>query len=159
MPTSLPVEQLRAAYAEWSDSGGMVFDRFLALIGDDAAIGSVLDRHSPAPPAAPARGPEGARAFISALTDTCEILQHVTGQMVSQGDTIVWIGQCRLRNRATGAEFDTPLIDVWRFDEAGKVASFYEMSDSLAFVAATTQAVPMQYDTPLAEQSAQPPAL
>ena len=155
MPTPLPVEQLRAAYAEWSASGGHTFNRFLALIGDDAEIGSVLDRHSPAPPA---RGPEGARAFISALTETCDIEQHVTDQMVSQGDTIVWIGQCRLRNRATGAVFDTPLIDVWRFDEAGKVASFYEMSDSLAFVAATTQAVPMQ-DILLAEPSAQPPAL
>ena len=156
MPTPLPVEQLREAYAEWSGSGGTAFDRFLALIGNDAAIGSVLDRHSPT---APARGPEGARAFISALTDTCEILQHVTGQMVSEGDTIVWIGECRLRNRATGVEFETPLVDVWRFDEAGKVSSFYEMCDSLAFVAATTQAAPMQYDTLPAEPSAQPPAL
>jgi uncharacterized protein len=133
----LPVEQLRAAYAEWSASCGASSDPFIALMSEHAVVDSVLGRHSGDPLAQTFRGPDGAREFIAALTGPWEILDHETERMVAEGNTIVWIGTCRLRNRATGAELETPLVDIWRFDDEGKVSSFYEMCDSLAFAQAS----------------------
>jgi hypothetical protein len=133
MPAPLPVEELRAAYAEWSEHKGKEFGKFLALFAEDAEIGSVLERYLPAP-VPQLRGPDAVRAFASALTENCEIVSHETERTVSQGRTIVWIGDCTMRNIATETEFSTRLIGIWQFNDAGKAISFYEMGDSFAFI-------------------------
>ena len=137
MTEPLPVEQLRAAYAEWSATRAASPDPFLALMADEVELGSVIDRYSGDPMAARYHSREGARAYLSAITDNWDMLEHETEQTVAEGDTVVWIGRCRWRNRASGAEVATPLIDIWRFDAEGRAVSFYEMFDSLAFAQST----------------------
>ena len=137
MSHPLPVEQLRAAYAEWSDTHAASPDAFLALMSEEVALGSVIDRYTGDAMAERFHSLDGARAYLSAITDNWEMLEHETEQTVAEGDTIVWIGRCRWRNRASGAEVATPLVDIWRFDERGKAVSFYEIYDSLAFAQAT----------------------
>jgi uncharacterized protein len=137
MTQPLPVDQLRAAYAEWSDTRAASPDAFIALMSEEVTLGSVIDRYTGDPMAERFTSPEGARAYLSAITENWEMLEHDTEQTVAQGDTIVWIGHCRWRNRGSGAEVATPLIDVWRFDANGKAVSFYEIYDSLAFAQAT----------------------
>jgi ketosteroid isomerase-like protein len=53
-------------------------------------------------------------------------------KIVADGDTIVWIGRCSWRHRATGQEIDTPKVDIWTFRD-GKAVRFLEMFDSLGF--------------------------
>lgn len=134
---SLPVEQLRAAYAQWSATRAASPDPFLALMSDQVTLGSVIDRYSGDPMAQTYRGRDGARTYLAAITDHWQMLEFETEQTVAEGDTIVWIGHCRWRNHSSGAEVATPLVDIWRFDAEGKAVSFYEMFDSFAFAQST----------------------
>ena len=45
------------------------------------------------------------------------------------------VGRCAWRNRASGAEVDTPKVDIWHF-ENGRATRFMEVFDSLAFARA-----------------------
>ena len=58
-------------------------------------------------------------------------------KIVADGDTVVWIGRCRWRNKRDGKTLDTPKIDVWTF-RGGKAVRFFEMFDSLGFARAAS---------------------
>jgi hypothetical protein len=132
------VAALREAYRRWRDTKGGSADEILALFDDRVEMRSVLDADLPSELAGIHRSRAEAAEYFAALARDWEMLDYVVDQFVADGeygDDVVAIGRCAWRHRSTGAEVDSPKVDIWHF-EFGKVTRFTEMFDSLAFARA-----------------------
>ena len=57
------------------------------------------------------------------------MIHYTIDEYVAEGDRVVAIGSTAWKNRATGKVFDTPKVDVWRF-ENGRAIAFFELYDT-----------------------------
>lgn len=130
---SSPADRLRHAYAQWHETRGASGQLFIDLMADDIEMHSVLDPETaPDPLARPRRGKAEALEYLEVLARDWEMIGYPTHRIVADGDTVVWIGRCQWRHRATGNMIDTPKVDIWSFRN-GQAVSFLEMFDSLGF--------------------------
>lgn len=127
-----PVEQLRAAYARWHETRGVSSELFVDLLDEDVVMRTCLEPPGIHPIAQDRVGKEYARQYLDSLALNLEMVEFPTDRLVTQGDTVVWIGSCRWRDRKTGVEVSTQKVDVWRFRD-GKAIDVLEMFDSLGF--------------------------
>ena len=130
-----PADQLREAYALWSDSGGLASEQWLELFGDELEMRSVLSPDLPDDLAAVRYSRAGAMEYFATLSRDWEMIRFECDRFVDGGDDVVMVGRCAWRNRATGKIVDTPKVDIWHL-ENGKAVDFLEMFDSLAFMRA-----------------------
>jgi ketosteroid isomerase-like protein len=130
-----PADQLRKAYAIWSESKGAVSDPWLDLFADQIELRSVLTPDLPDDFAALRHSRAGAMEYFQTLARDWEMIAFDVDRFVDGGDDVVMVGRCAWRNRATGRIVDSPKVDVWRFED-GKAVTFMEMFDSLAFMRA-----------------------
>jgi ketosteroid isomerase-like protein len=126
-------ERIRAAYENWEQSRGSDPEPFFALVGEDFTMASVLDPPDLHELACDHCGLDRVRDYFAALDADWEMIDFPTGQIVEQGDTVVWIGNCTWRNRRTGSVAATPKVDIWTFRD-GRAVRMFEMFDTLAFV-------------------------
>lgn len=124
--------KVRRAYARWEASRGADADAFLELLADDVVMRSLLSPPDLHPLAQERVGKEFARDYLESLALNLEMIAFPTGEVVAEGDTVVWIGSCHWRDRKTGAEANTPKADVWHFRD-GKAVSVMEYFDTLGF--------------------------
>ncbi|HEX9932291.1 MAG TPA: nuclear transport factor 2 family protein [Allosphingosinicella sp.] len=132
------VAALREAYRRWRETKGGCADEILALMDDRIEMRSVLGADLPSGVAGRHVSKAEAADYFAALAREWEMLDYVVGEFVADGEygeTVVMIGRCAWRHRETGAEVDTPKIDIWHF-AFGKAVRFTEMFDSLAFARA-----------------------
>ncbi len=127
---------MSAAYEAWQDSPGRGPEPFIALIGEDFAMASVLDPPDLHEVAADHNGVEQVRNYFAAIDADWEMIDFPTERVVEQGDTVVWIGRCTWRNRHTGAVVATPKVDIWTF-RGGSAVQMFEMFDTLGFARAS----------------------
>jgi ketosteroid isomerase-like protein len=115
---------LARAYRAWIESRGADGSGFLALMADGIAmrVGMQTD------------APEGVTPaeFLAAIQAEWEMRDYRVEKLVADGGDVVMIGHCVWRNRATDRLLDTPIVDIWRF-ENGKATDFLEMFDSDAY--------------------------
>lgn len=128
----VPAEQLADAYRQWRESRGANVDQVIAMMADEIEMSSVLDPELPDDLAADRRTREEARQYFEVLARDWEMIDYPQDTIVGDGDTVVWIGRCHWRHRATGREINTPKVDIWTFQD-GKAVRFFEMFDSLGF--------------------------
>ena len=121
-----------AAYENWQASLGRDPEPFLALMGEDFEMTSVLDPPDLHELAADHRGPDRVRDYFAALDADWEMIDFPTERVVEQGDTVVWIGRCTWRNRHTGIVVSTPKVDIWTFRD-GEAVRMFEIYDTLGF--------------------------
>ena len=129
------VAALEQAYARWSESKGSCAEEVLALFDERVEMRSVLSEEMPSEIAGSHLSRDRAADYFAAIPRDWEMLYFDVYQFIADGDDVVMIGRCAWRNRATGAEVDTPKVDIWHF-ENGRVTRFMEMFDSLAFARA-----------------------
>jgi uncharacterized protein len=131
------VVALRQAYAHWRETKGDCAHEVLELFDDEIEMRSVLAPDLPSELAGPHDRKDRAAQYFEALAREWEMLHFEVHQLISdeRGDDIVMVGRCAWRHRETGAEVDTPKVDIWHF-ENGKATRFMEMFDSLAFAKA-----------------------
>jgi ketosteroid isomerase-like protein len=129
------VAALEHAYARWSDSKGGSADEVLALFDERVEMRSVLTAELPSELAGSHVDRARAADYFAALARDWEMLYFDVYQFIADGDDVVMVGRCAWRNRETGAEVDTPKVDIWHF-ENGRATRFSEMFDSLAFARA-----------------------
>jgi hypothetical protein len=132
------VAALRVAYRRWRETRGGCADEILALFDDRIEMRSVLAPDLPSGVAGRHVSKAEAADYFAALAREWEMLDYVVHDFVADGEygeTVVAIGRCAWRHRETGAEVDTPKIDIWHF-AFGKAVRFTEMFDSLAFARA-----------------------
>ena len=125
-------ERIRAAYEQWEQSRGGDPEPFIALVAEDFTMASVLDPPELHELACDHCGLDRVRDYFAALDADWEMIDFPTGQIVEQGDTVVWIGNCTWRHRHTGSVAATPKVDIWTFRD-GRAVRMFEMFDTLAF--------------------------
>ena len=79
------------------------------------------------------RGLEGVRSFLGALMSHVESVVEVE-EIFDAGDRIVQIGRSRGRVHATGSEFDTREVHIWKVRE-GKIVDLKIFLDLPAMLA------------------------
>ena len=129
---------LRQAYARWRETKGGSADQVLALFDDQIEMRSVLAPDLPSELAGPHVSKDRAAQYFEGLARDWEMIYFDLYQLIADGEDgkdIVMVGRCAWRHRETGAEVDTPKVDIWHF-ENGKAKSFMEMFDSLGFARA-----------------------
>ena len=129
------VAALDHAYARWRDTKGGSADEVLALFDDQVEMRSVLTDEMPSELAGSHISKQQAAQYFAALARDWEMIYWDVYQIIADGDDVVMVGRCAWRSRATGAEVDTPKVDIWHF-ENGKATRFMELFDSLAFARA-----------------------
>jgi uncharacterized protein len=126
---------LERLYARWNETKGGCADEVLELFDDQVEMRSVLTQEMPTELAGSKISKQQAGEYFAALARDWEMLYFDAYQFVADGDDVVMIGRCAWRHRETGAEVDTPKIDIWHFQN-GRATRFFEMFDSLAFARA-----------------------
>ena len=129
------VAALEHLYARWSETKGGAAAEVLDLLDDRVEMRSVLSSELPSELAGSHVTKEQAADYFAALARDWEMIYWDVYQFIADGDDVVMVGRCAWRNRATGAEVDTPKVDIWHF-ENGKATRFMELFDSLAFARA-----------------------
>jgi uncharacterized protein len=127
--------RLEEVYARWNATKGASADEVLDLLDDEVEMRSVLSQEMPSDLAGFRQTKQQAGEYFAALARDWEMLFFDAYQFIADGDDVVMVGRCAWRHRETGAEVDTPKIDIWHF-ENGKATRFFEMFDSLAFARA-----------------------
>ena len=131
--TPTNAELVRTAYEHWERSLGSDPEPFFALVAEDFEMASALDPPDLHELACDHCGLDRVRDYFAALDADWEMVDFTTEQVIEQGDTVVWIGNCTWRNRHTGSVAATPKVDIWTFRD-GQAVRMFEMFDTLAFV-------------------------
>jgi ketosteroid isomerase-like protein len=131
-PNAAALERL---YARWNESKGAAAGEVMELLDDQIEMRSVLTQDMPSELAGHRVSKQQAGEYFAALARDWEMIYFDAYQFIADGDDVVMIGRCAWRHRETGAEVDTPKVDIWHF-ENGKATRFFEMFDSLAFARA-----------------------
>ena len=126
---------LEKAYARWSETKGGSADEILALFADDVEMRTVLTPEIPGELARVHFSRNEAEDYFRALAEEWEMIAYDVDRFIVDEDDIVMVGRCHWRHRASGKEVDSPKVDIWHF-ENGRITSFLEMFDSLAFARA-----------------------
>ena len=126
---------LEKVYARWNETKGGAVDEVLELMDDRIEMRSVLSQDMASDIAGFHRTKQQAADYFAALSRDWEMIYFGADQFIADEDDVVMVGRCAWRHRETGAEVDTPKIDIWHF-ENGKATRFFEMFDSLAFARA-----------------------
>lgn len=126
---------LERVYARWHETKGGNADEVLEMFGDQVEMHSVLSDEAPTRLAGSKTTRSEAGEYFAALAHDWEMIYFDAYQFIADGDDVVMVGRCAWRHRETGAEVDTPKVDIWHF-ENGKATRFMEMFDSLAFARA-----------------------
>ena len=137
---------LKQGYARWRETKGGSAEDVIALFDDHIEMRSVLAPDLPSELAGLHLSKQRAADYFAGLARDWEMISFDTYDFIAdgeEGDDVVMIGRCAWRHRETGAEVDTPKIDIWHF-ENGRATRFMEMFDSLAFARAlgAVQTVP-----------------
>ena len=135
-PHSNPyVALLEKVYSRWNETKGGSAEDFLGLFDEQVEMRTVLSEEVPSKLAGHKKSRLEAGEYFAALARDWEMNYYDAYQFVADGDDVVMIGRCAWRHRETGAEVDTPKVDIWHF-ENGRATRFMEMFDSLAFARA-----------------------
>ncbi len=129
------VSILRQAYQEWHDSKGASPDRWLAAMDDEVDSRSLADGAESVQFTSRRKSRQEVVDYFSGLAEGWEMIHYTVDEYVAQGDRVVALGSTSWRNRQTGAVFDTPKVDVWRFRD-GRAVEFFELYDTAMVLAA-----------------------
>lgn len=137
------VEILNEAYRLWNETKGGGVDHWLSLIADQIHFGSLAQGRPDALSFTKSRNSRaGVADYLRELTQDWEMVYYAVDHLVAQDDRVVAIGRCAWRYKVTGKVVDTPKVDVWRFNEAGKAIEFFEYYDTAAVAEGARAAVP-----------------
>lgn len=126
---SANVECLKEAYRLWDESKGGSADHWMAVCDDHVDFRSLADGADKLEFTKRRTSREDLVGYFEGLTGQMEMIHYTVDEFVAQGDRVVAIGSTAWRNRATGKEFETPKVDLWRFDN-GRAVEFFEFFDT-----------------------------
>ena len=127
--------RLEKIYARWNETKGANADEFIELFDESVDMRSVLSDELPTRIAGSKTSREHVREYFADIAREWEMIYFDADRFIADEDDVVMIGRCAWRHRETGAEVDTPKVDVWHF-ENGRATRFLEMFDSLAYARA-----------------------
>lgn len=141
-PSSLQrnIAALREANQRWNDTKASpeAVEHWLALFHPHGTLTSAAAGSRNNEFTAPRATREGVREYLKGLTGAWAMNYHRMEDYISEGERIVCSGEVSWTHRGTGKRVTTRKIDIWQFDESGKIISFEEFYDTAALAAAAT---------------------
>ena len=135
MPTEKNVALLKAAYRDWEQSKGTNADCWLQILSDNIVLKSLGDGRPGLEFSQERRGKADVGLYLAGLAESWQMVFYRTDEFIAQGDRVAVLSACAWRHRVTGAEVQTPKVDIWRFRN-GKIVEFYEFFDTARVQAA-----------------------
>jgi uncharacterized protein len=126
---------LERIYDRWNASKGGTAEEFIELFDDPIEMRSVLSDEIPTKIAGSKTSRADVIEYFADIARDWEMIYFDAYQFIADQGDVVMVGRCCWRNRQTGAEVDSPKVDIWHF-ESGRATRFLEMFDSLAFARA-----------------------
>jgi|APFre7841882630_1041343.scaffolds.fasta_scaffold35758_2 ketosteroid isomerase-like protein len=130
------VAVVREGYRLWNESKGGSVDYWLSLLSPEINFESL------------GQGRVDSIAFTRTRRSRDEVARYLreltrewtmeVKEFVAEGSRVVAIGRMSWRNKRTEKLVDSPKVDVWRFDDAGKATEFYEFYDTAALIEAVS---------------------
>ncbi|WP_336491223.1 nuclear transport factor 2 family protein [Methylobacterium nigriterrae] len=134
-PASDPVQSLKCAYAQWSESKGQDVQCWMDILAEDATLASLADGSAEMPFTAQRSTRSDILGYLEGLRADWEMITHDMNDFVAERDQVVVIGNVSWRNRATGKVASTRKVDLWRFSN-GRAVAFEELYDTAQTYAA-----------------------
>jgi hypothetical protein len=131
-------DRLKACYDQWIETRGRSSETWMAILDDRIEFRSIAmgDPHGAA-----FTGPRSERSEIKSYFDGLlaewEMVDFRIDHYIEDGDMVAAVGWNAWRNKATGKLFESPKVDIWRF-EGDKVVAFSEFYDTAKIFAAAT---------------------
>jgi hypothetical protein len=131
------VAALREAYRLWNESKGGSVDFWLSLLSPEINFGSLAQgRVDSIAFTRTRRSRDEVASYLRELTREWSMIDYEVKEFVAQGSRVVAVGRTSWRNKRTEKVADSPKVDVWRFDDAGKAIEYYEYYDTAALIEA-----------------------
>jgi len=132
------VGQLREAYRNWHESKGGSADHWMSICDERIDFRSLADGVEKLEFTQRYKSREDLAEYFDGLTGSFDMIHFTVDEFVAQGDRVVAIGSTAWRSKATGKEFETPKVDVWRFKD-GRAIEFFEYYDTAIVQAALAE--------------------
>ena len=136
MPMSPELKKLKAAYRRWDRSKGADKSMWLDLFADEIDFQSLANGKPQVAFTVSRTGPADVKAYLDGLTAAFEMIHYTVKDCIQDGNTIVVYGITAWKNRATGKQFETPIMTLWRF-RRGKAVAFHEFFDTATVIDST----------------------
>jgi uncharacterized protein len=123
------IERLKAAYKAWHDTKGKSIDTWIALMAEEVDFRSLANGPHGIPWTRTRNSPGEVRDYLHGLTQTFGMDRFTVDRYLCEDDTIAAIGSSAWHHLASGKEFETPMVTIWRFKD-GKAVSIFEYYDT-----------------------------
>jgi ketosteroid isomerase-like protein len=130
-------EILAQAYRIWHESRGDSVGRWMEIVDNDIAFGSLAEGRPAATFTAPIRGKETLKTYFAGLLEAWKMIHFTVDDFIAEGDRVAMIGSTAWRNNKTGKVFETRKVDIWRLRN-GLAVEFYEYYDTAKLAAAAS---------------------
>ncbi|MEQ8700428.1 MAG: nuclear transport factor 2 family protein [Bauldia litoralis] len=131
------VALMRDAYAKWGQDTALGEKHWLQIISDDIAFWSIAEGAPGMEFSRDCACKDDMARYFRELAEDWELGHFTMREFVTQGDTVVSIGDCSWRHRRTGKTCHTPKIDIARIRD-GKIVSYREFYDTAKALSAAT---------------------
>lgn len=132
------VSKLREACRVWDETKGAKSEKWIELMAEDVAFGSLAGGTADPEFIADCAGKERVRRYLAELVADWEMLHFTPEEFLAEGDRVVMRGKIAYKNRTTGKAFQSPIAQFTRFRD-GKIIEFFEFFDTAKVRAAATQ--------------------
>lgn len=126
---------LKQAYDTWHDTKGGSVDHWLSILDDNVDFRSLADGEGGLNFTRTVESRADMERYFEGLTADMEMIHYTVDRYIAEADTVVAVGKTAWRVKATGKEFETPKVDVVRFED-GRIVAFFEYYDTAKIQAA-----------------------
>lgn len=137
MSHTVPLATFQAACDAWRDTKAQSVERWEAMMADAIDFRTLGGGRGPLPADGAIQTKHEAVEFLRMLSTDMTMTSFNITQYVTDERTIAAIGDMSWKVHATGKEFCSPIVAIWRF-ENGKAIAYCEFYDTAKAVAALT---------------------
>lgn len=135
-PEQRNVATLREANRLWHETKGGSADHWLSLMTEVGQLTSLAGGKPGVEFTRAREKVEGVRAYLKELTDAWSMNNHRIENYIAEGNRVAAYGEVSWTNKKTGKVCVTRKVDIWTFNDSGKIVDFLEMYDTAALIAA-----------------------
>ena len=120
---------LKEAYDKWDATKGGSVDHWMSIMADTIDFRSLADGEGGLNFTKTVETRDELQGYFEGLLGGLEMIHYTVDKYFADGDTVISMGRTAWRVRENGNEFETPKVDVVRF-ENGKIVAFFEYYDT-----------------------------
>lgn len=132
------LQRLKECYRAWDASKGTNTGCWFDIFADNIHFRSLGQDAVALAFAGERKSKSEAAGYFSGLAAHWTMIHWTPHTFVTEGDRVAVFGTCAWTSKETGKSVETPIANLWEF-ENGKAVSFIEIFDSARALAAATR--------------------